>query len=293
MNYKEAITILGLPEKWDNEMLKKAYRQKALRYHPDKNNSDNASFQFDMVKRAFEYLTNCETHNYCSTNSNVNVDFSYLFDQLKPFDNDKLKKIQKLFGACKDVVGLTKEMVNDVINNKNKHNAKTGRNNTCATQSQTNTSQNPNEVNYEIEVTLKQMLNDEVYMLKHNGLSLLVPLWFDEVYYDNDDNHDIVKISIIPQLPEGVSINTENNHMYVKVNRDEYLSHDNKQNSRLFDVKQFQSPNAEQVDLDLDLSKMKSGSKITLWNVGLLKVFETTPDKMNTSDREGITFIII
>lgn len=270
MNYKDATTILGLPEKWTEDMLKKAYRQKALRYHPDKNQSEDASFQFDLVKRAFEYLTECKHYDFTTTNKNdYNVPnglngsnglngLNELFDKLQPFDNDKL---QKLFGACKEVVGITKEMMGDILQK-----------------------QKRNEVKYELEVKLSQMLNDEVYMLKHNEIPLLVPLWFDDVYYDKvGSSNEIVSINVLPQLPECVSVK-ENNHIVVKVEFE-------KSSSGLFDVKQFQSPNAEQIDFDL--SKMKKGSKITLWNVGLLKVFEATPDKMNTTEREGVTFMVV
>jgi hypothetical protein len=264
MNYKDATTILGLPDKWNEDMLKKAYRQKALRFHPDKNQSEDASFQFDLVKRAFEYLTECgakqSTKCFRNTKNDDNepIDLSSLFDKLQPFDNDKL---QKLFGACKEVVGITKEMMGDILQK-----------------------QKRNEVKYELEVKLSQMLNDEVYMLKHNEIPLLVPLWFDDVYYDKvGSSNEIVSINVLPQLPEGVSVK-ENNHMVVKVAFE-------KASSGLFDVKQFQSPNAEQIDFDM--SKMKKGSKITLWNVGLLKVFEATPDKMNTTEREGVTFIVV
>lgn len=275
MNYKDATTILGLPDKWNEDMLKKAYRQKALRFHPDKNKSSNASFQFDLVKRAFEYLTECKikhteniyennyehmknNNNNKWNNSSTNIDLNDLFDKLQPFDNEKL---HKLFGACKEVVGITKEMVGDMLSNKKRK-----------------------EIKYEVEVKLSQMLNDDVYMLDHNGTPLIVPLWFDDVYYDKVNSDDeVVSISVIPQLPEGVIIK-DNNHMIVKVEYD-------KLNEGSFDIKQFQSPNCEMIDLDI--SRMKKGSKITLWNVGLLKVFETTPDKMNVKEREGITIMVV
>ena len=63
MNYKDATTILGLPDTWDEIMLRKAYRQKALKFHPDKNQSVDAEFEFDLVKQAFEYLVDVRHHN--------------------------------------------------------------------------------------------------------------------------------------------------------------------------------------------------------------------------------------
>lgn len=266
MNYRDATTILGLPEKWDENMLKKAYRQKAMRYHPDKNQSADASFQFDLVKKAFEYLVETRHQPYSKNPKQNNSDddaedypdINKLFDKLSPFNPDKL---QRLFGACKEVVGITKDMMSDAM-------PKTKR----------------KETKYELEVELNKMLNDEVYMLKHNGTPLLVPLWFDDVYYDNvNGNDDVVSISVIPKLPTDVTIIIKDtNHLVVKIPY-EIIN--------IFDATRFQSPNANLIYLDM--TKMRKGNKITLWNVGLLKVFEASPDKMNTTEREGVTFIII
>lgn len=262
MNYKDATTILGLPDKWDDDMLKRSYRQKALRFHPDKNHSADASFQFDLVKQAFEYLVDTRHHGGSQKFSSRGgddggIDIASLFGKLKPFSPDKL---QKLFGACKEVVGITKDMMSDIA-------GKSGR----------------GETKYELEADLAKMLNDEVYMLKHNGTPLLVPLWFDDVYYEDvNGENDLVSIRVIPKFPRDVSVSIkDNNHLVVKVPHDKLAT---------FNATLFQSPNANIVELDM--TKLWRGSKITLWNVGLLKVFEASPDKMNTREREGVTFVV-
>ena len=109
-----------------------------------------------------------------SNNFNENVqDLTSLFDKIKPFDPDK---IQQLFGACKTVVGITKDIMKEAMNKNEKK-----------------------EIKYEIEVTLQQMLNDNVYVLKHNGKTLLVPLWkIDEIYFEEND--EIINVSIIPGI---------------------------------------------------------------------------------------------
>lgn len=54
---RAACKILGVPEDADNEMLKKAYRQASLKFHPDHNPDDtDAAKKFLLVKCAYELL---------------------------------------------------------------------------------------------------------------------------------------------------------------------------------------------------------------------------------------------
>ena len=176
-----------------------------------------------------------------------------MFDKIKPFDPDKL---QQLFGACKNVVGITKDIMKDAIKKNKKE-----------------------EIKYEIEETLQQMLDDNVYILKHKDKSLLVPLWFDEIYFEEND--EIINVSIIPQLPANVKLNS-NNHLVVSILKD---------NLQSFDIGKYQSNNVDKINLNLHMSNISSGSKITIWNVGLLKMNDNI-NKINTSEREGVTFIV-
>jgi len=52
-----ACKILGVEETADKQELKKAYRQTAMKFHPDKNSNDSdASKKFTLVKCAYELL---------------------------------------------------------------------------------------------------------------------------------------------------------------------------------------------------------------------------------------------
>jgi len=55
---RTAYRILGVDETADEKQLKKAYRQVALKYHPDKNAGDsNAHKKFILAKCAYDFLT--------------------------------------------------------------------------------------------------------------------------------------------------------------------------------------------------------------------------------------------
>lgn len=51
---KDYYKILGIPKGATTEAIKKAYRQLALKYHPDKNKSPGAEERFKEVAEAYE-----------------------------------------------------------------------------------------------------------------------------------------------------------------------------------------------------------------------------------------------
>ncbi len=50
------LQILGLPETASDQEIKKAYRRKAMLYHPDLNQSPGAQEQFVKIDKAYQYL---------------------------------------------------------------------------------------------------------------------------------------------------------------------------------------------------------------------------------------------
>jgi len=56
MSSKKWFDILGIPPTQDEAVIKRAYRQKALLYHPDRNPSKEAKAQFIEVSKAYEQL---------------------------------------------------------------------------------------------------------------------------------------------------------------------------------------------------------------------------------------------
>ena len=61
MRYKDYYKTLGVSEKASQEEIKKAYRQLALKYHPDKNKGDKkAEERFKEISEAYEVLKDPE-----------------------------------------------------------------------------------------------------------------------------------------------------------------------------------------------------------------------------------------
>jgi len=61
MTRTEAAQILGISPQAKEEAIKKAFRKKAMKLHPDRNKAANARSQFIEVHEAYEYLTDLAT----------------------------------------------------------------------------------------------------------------------------------------------------------------------------------------------------------------------------------------
>lgn len=57
---KDYYSILGLSKTASEEEIKKAYRKKALQFHPDKNQDANAEERFKEIGEAYEILSDSE-----------------------------------------------------------------------------------------------------------------------------------------------------------------------------------------------------------------------------------------
>ncbi|CAF4355216.1 unnamed protein product, partial [Rotaria sordida] len=56
----DCYAILGVKSTATEEEIKKAYRKKALQYHPDKNSSTTAEEIFKQINKAYETLSDTD-----------------------------------------------------------------------------------------------------------------------------------------------------------------------------------------------------------------------------------------
>lgn len=90
---KRYFDILGIPPTKDEKAIKRAYRRKALQYHPDKNKSNEANAYFLKVSEAYDQIMRALNHGKNkTTHTTVDQDYQgkqYSFNQ---FDSSPTKE---------------------------------------------------------------------------------------------------------------------------------------------------------------------------------------------------------
>ena len=70
--------ILGIPRNSDLSVIKQKYKEKALKYHPDRNKGDSkANKKFNLVKIAYDTLSDKEKRKYYDKNLNKSHKYSF------------------------------------------------------------------------------------------------------------------------------------------------------------------------------------------------------------------------
>lgn len=211
MDEKSARYVLGI----DNEiqitadLLKRQYRINALRYHPDKNSSPQANEQFHLVRDAYDYL---------SDNNSPIDNLSYV-EMLREFLNTKSPVIQiiitKLSHMCEDnairlINSIDKLILIDIYKLLIVHQEILYIPDIFIEEiKKILVSKTKGDECILLNPSLEDLLNDNVYKLSINEYTFFVPLWHDELIYDNSGCDLYVRC--IPVLPDNVKIDDSNN----------------------------------------------------------------------------------
>ena len=242
MDYKKAFEILEIDTINTNynditiELIKKKYHKLALQNHPDKNsNTPESTEKFKQINEAYNYLKR-EIKNInstdCENDENVNDDqiSSVYFDILKLFIKGLLDgKYNDIFiNIVQDIVSGYKKISLKLFDDLDRENAinvylflskyKSILHLSDASLDEIKSiviQKYDNVEIYKLNPTINDLLNNNFYKLYVNDKLYLVPLWYNEVYFENETTKNDLNNEIIvlcePELPEGVKIDDDNN----------------------------------------------------------------------------------
>jgi len=220
-NYKQACIILNIDynnKTLTTEEIKKHYRYNALKYHPDKNNSDNANEEFIKVTEAYEFLMNkksnvernksyvdilsdflenCDLFNNQHTSTLINTilkniileceDKSLIF--LNNINNQNLLTIIKIIKNYRDIFSFDDTFINKI--------------------EELYKSKCDNELHVILNPLIDDLLEDNVYKYPFENTHYIIPLWHKELHFN--DNGNETHIHCNPLLPHNIKVDDDNN----------------------------------------------------------------------------------
>jgi hypothetical protein len=221
MNRKKAYQILGLNDEkeYSETEIKKQYRSKILQYHPDKNSSADAAEKFIEVQDAYNVLQSSggyENESYRDIFKSflssvlreetdvplihklseiickkicliIDHNADAIIEYLCNINRDTLHIVYSILSKYRHILHFSEELIRRV--------------------------EELLEVNECIVLnpTLEDLMsNENVYILKNNGKSYLVPLWHHETIFDcsesgSTDNRKLI-VKTFPLLPDNMEL---------------------------------------------------------------------------------------
>jgi hypothetical protein len=251
MNIQKALDELEISldeielTKIDQEYIKKKYRKLALKWHPDKNDDENAKEKFQKISEAYDYLSNelrilngeTEDSNTSDTfvsssdskESKIYIDIlsNFISSLVKGSYNEVLMNIVKEISLGYEAITLVylRKKFEDLDKQKaielyqllyKYKDILYIKQDTLDLVSSIIKEKYKNDRVFILKPSMKDIIEHNIYKLYVDEKLYLVPLWHNELYFDAEDGSEII-VLCQPKLPDHVTID-ENNNIYCETN---------------------------------------------------------------------------
>jgi hypothetical protein len=228
MNIQTAADILQIEviHIVDTNYIKKQYHRLALQYHPDKNNSKESHLRFQQINEAYNYLKdmNKKYNREEIPTSEDDYDTSTYTGMLGIFIKNILAGSYKeaIYIVVKDIVS-SNNVSNTIFESLDKPTSIEIYELLCKYKTILHIDSTlienvkniiltkySNDQIYILNPCLDDLFDNNVYKFELTNKTYLVPLWHNELYFDGVNNSEVI-VKCIPELPENVSIDENNN----------------------------------------------------------------------------------
>ncbi len=225
MDIHTARTILQLRPNSDSSEIKKQYHKLALKFHPDKNKRPDAHQKFLEVNEAYKFLVENESSNksYVREYDEILLDLIKLTYQNGKFNDDLFRFVKSIMDNYSK---LSQSSLNDIppdiiikcykFINQNRELLGIPQSVIDILNSIVKNGENTENVHI-VTPSLLDMYESNILKLDYNGNIYLIPLWHSELAFDIDGKDEELEITCVPDLPEHMSLDNDNNlHVYVR-----------------------------------------------------------------------------